>query len=99
MIRLNWLNTEPMLMRLSAPALGGSDSLSSCLQAGCPSPVFLTALGLDGVEQTTPAAFAEVGDVGDHGRHGDAGPGVGVLHRVIDFHGWSSGLVFIQALA
>jgi len=40
-------------MRLSAPALGGSDSLSSCLQAGCPSPVFLTALGLDGVEQTT----------------------------------------------
>jgi len=99
MMRLNRLNTEPMLMRLSAPALGGSDSLRSCLQAGCTGPVFLTRLGFDCVEEATPAAFAEVSDVGDHGRHGDAGTGVGVLHRVIDFHGWSSGLVFIQALA
>ena len=55
--------------------------------------MFLTRLGLDGVEEATPAAFSEVSDVGDHGRHGDAGPGVGVLHRVIHFHGWSSGLV------
>ncbi|MNY62514.1 hypothetical protein D3C86_1993410 [compost metagenome] len=59
--------------------------------------MFLTRLGLDGVEQATPTAFAEVSDVGDHGRYGDAGTGVGVLHRVIDFHGWSSGLVFIYA--
>lgn len=83
---LNRLNTEPMLMRLSAPVLGGSDSLRSRLQAGCPGPMFLTRLGLDGVEEATPAAFAEVGDVGDHGRYGDAGTGVGVLHLVIHFH-------------
>jgi len=83
---LNRLSTEPMLMGLSAPALGGSDSLRSCLQAGCTGPMFLTRLGLDGVEEATPAAFAEVSDVGDHGRHGDAGPRVGVLHLVIHFH-------------
>ena len=93
MIRLNRLSTAAMLMRLSAPAVGGSDSLRSRLQAGSTGLVFFTGLGLDGVEQAATAAFAEVSDVGDHGRHGDAGPGVGVLHRVIDFHGWSSGLV------
>lgn len=83
---LNRLNTEPMLMRLSAPALDGSNSLRCRLQACCTRPVFLTRLGLDGVEEATSAAFAEVGDVGDHRRYGDAGTGVGVLHRVINFH-------------
>lgn len=82
-------------MRLSAPALGGSYSLRSRLQAGCPGPVFLTGLGLDGVEQAATAAFAEVSDVDDHCLHGDAGPGIGVLHRVIHFHGWSSGLAHL----
>ena len=82
-----------MLMRLSAPALGGSIWLRCCLQAGCTGLVFFTGLGLDGVEQAATAAFAEVSDVGDHGRNGDAGPGVGVLHWIVHFHGWSSGLV------
>lgn len=80
-------------MRLRAPALGESDLLRCCLQAACTGPVFLTGLGLDGVEQTATAAFAEVSDTGYHGRNGDASSGVGVLHRVIHFHGWSSGLV------
>lgn len=82
-------------MRLRAPALGESDLLRCCLQAACTGPVFLTCLGFDGVEQAATAAFAEVSDVGDHCRNGDAGPGVGVQHRVIHFHGWSSGLVRI----
>lgn len=80
-------------MRLRAPALGESDLLRCCLQAACTGPVFLTGLGLDGVEQAATAALAEVSDAGDHGRNCDAGPRVGVLHRVIHFHGWSSGLV------
>lgn len=75
-----------MLMRLNAPALDGSNSLRSRLQACSTCPVFLTRLGLDGVEQAAPTAFAEVGDVSDHRRHGDAGTGVGVLHMVIHFH-------------
>jgi hypothetical protein len=80
-------------MRLSAPALGESDWLCCRLQAACTGPVFLTCLGFDGVEQAATAALAEVSDIGDHGRNGDSGPRVGVLHRVIHFHGWSSGLV------
>ena len=80
-------------MRLRAPALGESDLLRCCLQAACTGPVFLTGLGLDGVEQAATAALAEVSDIGDHGRNCDSGPRVGVLHRVIHFHGWSSGLV------
>ena len=86
LIRLYRLNTGPMLMRLSAPALDGSNSLRSRLQTGCPGPVFLTRLGLDGVEQAATAAPAQVSDLGDHRRHGDTGTGVGVLHLVIHFH-------------
>lgn len=55
--------------------------------------MFFTCLGLDGVEQAATAALAEVSDTGDHGGYGDVGPRVGVLHWVIHFHGWSSGLV------
>lgn len=79
--------------RLRSLALGESDLLRCRLQATGTGLVFFTFLGLDGVEQTTTAALAEVDNVDDHGRHSDAGPGVGVLHRVIHFHGWSSALV------
>lgn len=86
-------------MRLSAPALGESDLLRCRLQAACTGPVFLTGLGLDGVEQAATTALAKVRDIGDHSWNGDVGPGIGVLHCICHFHGWSSGLDFLHTLA